>query len=38
MFNDNENEKLFFVIKQDLALFDTTLKIYEINQQDFLIK
>ena len=30
-----ENEKMFFVIKQDLGLFDTTLKIYEINQQDF---
>ena len=34
-FKISENQKLFFVIKQDLGLFDTKLKVYEINQQEF---
>lgn len=34
-FKISENQKMFFIIKQDLGLFDTKLKIYEINQQEF---
>ena len=34
-FKISKKEKLFFIIKQDLGLFDTKIKIYQINKQEF---